>query len=174
VLHYLLAHRHQVVSKQELCEQLWPQQFISDATNKLPRSKLRGIKRKKHCLGATHAAGNRTLQGIESTVRAVRQAAGDSQRTQRCIQTLRGHGYQFVAAVTVLPEPFAEHAAQTVAVAAQPPTVLPPLAPPALGDCPSSALSILEIGVGYCRKFWDTFENTEVSHEQEVHCPTFG
>jgi len=37
-----------------------------------------------------------------------------------------------------------------------------------------SALSMLEIGVGYCRKFRDTFENTEVSHEQEVHCPTFG
>jgi hypothetical protein len=33
--------------------------------NKLPRSKLRGIKRKKHCLGAKQASGNRTLQGIE-------------------------------------------------------------------------------------------------------------
>jgi hypothetical protein len=32
-------------------------------TNKLPRSKLRGIKRKKHCLGAKQASGNRTLQG---------------------------------------------------------------------------------------------------------------
>jgi hypothetical protein len=35
--------------------------------NKLPRSKLRGIKRKKHCLGAKQASGNRTLQGIEDT-----------------------------------------------------------------------------------------------------------
>jgi hypothetical protein len=33
--------------------------------NKLPRSKLRGIKRKNHCLGAKQASGNRTLQGIE-------------------------------------------------------------------------------------------------------------
>jgi hypothetical protein len=33
--------------------------------NKLPRSKLRGIKRKKHCLGAKQASGNRTLQGID-------------------------------------------------------------------------------------------------------------
>jgi predicted ATP-dependent Lon-type protease len=33
--------------------------------NKLPRSKLRGIKRKKHCLGAKQASGNRTLQRID-------------------------------------------------------------------------------------------------------------
>jgi hypothetical protein len=39
--------------------------------NKLPRSKLRGIKRKKHCLGAKQALGNRTLQGIETAYRTV-------------------------------------------------------------------------------------------------------
>src|SRR5215472_5239689 len=32
VLVYLLTHRDRVVPKQELCEQLWPTQFISDAT----------------------------------------------------------------------------------------------------------------------------------------------
>src|SRR5262245_13531507 len=32
VLAYLLAHRNRVVSKQELLEQLWPQQFIEEAT----------------------------------------------------------------------------------------------------------------------------------------------
>src|SRR5262249_30008969 len=32
VLAYLLAHRDRVVPKQELCEQLWPGQFISDVT----------------------------------------------------------------------------------------------------------------------------------------------
>jgi class 3 adenylate cyclase/predicted ATPase len=31
VLHYLLTHRDQVIAKQELCEQVWPEQFISDA-----------------------------------------------------------------------------------------------------------------------------------------------
>ena len=31
VLHYLLTHRDRVVSKQELCEQVWAGQFISDA-----------------------------------------------------------------------------------------------------------------------------------------------
>jgi hypothetical protein len=35
------------------------------SSNKQPRSKLRGIKRKKHCLGAKQALGNRTLQGIQ-------------------------------------------------------------------------------------------------------------
>jgi DNA-binding winged helix-turn-helix (wHTH) protein len=32
VLLYLLEHRDRTVLKQELCEQVWPQQFISDAT----------------------------------------------------------------------------------------------------------------------------------------------
>ena len=32
VLQYLLIHRDRVVSKQELCEQIWPEQFISDAS----------------------------------------------------------------------------------------------------------------------------------------------
>lgn len=32
VLTYLIAHRERVVAKQELLEQLWPHQFISDAT----------------------------------------------------------------------------------------------------------------------------------------------
>ena len=33
---------------------------------------------------------------IESTIKAVRQALGDSGRTQRYIQTLRGYGYRVV------------------------------------------------------------------------------
>ncbi len=32
VLEYLLLHRDRVVSKQELCDQIWPDQFISDAS----------------------------------------------------------------------------------------------------------------------------------------------
>ena len=31
VLHYLLRHRDRVISKQELREQVWPDQFVSDA-----------------------------------------------------------------------------------------------------------------------------------------------
>jgi class 3 adenylate cyclase/DNA-binding winged helix-turn-helix (wHTH) protein/predicted ATPase len=70
VLLHLLTHRERVVDKQELGEQVWPEQFISDAT-------------------------------LESTIRAVRQAVGDSGKEQRIIQTLYGHGYRFVASVTM-------------------------------------------------------------------------
>ena len=70
VLLYLLEHRDRTVLKQELCEQVWPQQFISDAT-------------------------------LESTVRAARQAIGDSGRAQQLIRTVYGYGYRFVAAVEV-------------------------------------------------------------------------
>jgi class 3 adenylate cyclase len=66
VLMYLLEHRDRVVDKDELCEQVWPEQFIATAT-------------------------------LESTLRAVRQAVGDSGHTQGVIRTLHGHGYRFVA-----------------------------------------------------------------------------
>ena len=72
VLFYLLTHRERVVDKQELCEQVWPAQCISDAT-------------------------------LESTLRAVRRAIGDSGKAQRIIQTLHGHGYRFIAPVTARP-----------------------------------------------------------------------
>jgi DNA-binding winged helix-turn-helix (wHTH) protein len=68
VLRYLLEHRDRTVLKQELYEQVWPQQFISEAT-------------------------------LESTVRTVRQAIGDSGRRQQLIQTVYGYGYRFSAAV---------------------------------------------------------------------------
>jgi predicted ATPase/class 3 adenylate cyclase/DNA-binding winged helix-turn-helix (wHTH) protein len=67
-LTYLLAHHDRAVSKQELCEQIWPQQFISDAA-------------------------------LESTIKGVRQAIGDSGRGQQFIQTVYGYGYRFIAAV---------------------------------------------------------------------------
>lgn len=70
VLIYLLQHRERVVSKQELTAEVWPGQFVSEAT-------------------------------LEGSVKAVRQALGDSGRAQRLIQTLHGHGYRFIAAVTV-------------------------------------------------------------------------
>jgi class 3 adenylate cyclase len=66
VLHYLLRYRDRVVSKQELREQVWPDQFVSDAA-------------------------------LEGVLKAVRQAVGDSRRTQWCIETRRGQGYRFVA-----------------------------------------------------------------------------
>ena len=45
VLHYLLTHRDRVIAKVELSGQVWPQQFISDAT-------LEGvIKAVRHAVG---------------------------------------------------------------------------------------------------------------------------
>ena len=66
VLVYLIAHRERVVSKQELLEQSWPGQFISEAT-------------------------------LNSCIRAVRRAVGDSGQAQRVIHTLHGRGFRFVA-----------------------------------------------------------------------------
>jgi len=77
-LTYLLLHRERVVSKQELCEQIWPAQFISDAT-------------------------------LESTIKAVRQAIGDSGRQQRLIQTVYGHGYRFISTVQEQADPAPPH-----------------------------------------------------------------
>jgi predicted ATPase/class 3 adenylate cyclase len=68
VLHYLLTHRDRVIAKRELTEQIWPDQFISDAT-------------------------------LEGVIKSVRQAVGDTGRRQWCIQTRRGQGYRFVAAL---------------------------------------------------------------------------
>ena len=72
VLCYLLEHRDRVVSKQQLCDQVWEGRAISDAA-------------------------------LESCLRAVRIAVGDSGQAQRIIQAQRGYGYRFVAAVTVEP-----------------------------------------------------------------------
>jgi DNA-binding winged helix-turn-helix (wHTH) protein len=68
MLRVLLEVRHRVVSKEELCAAVWPNQAISDAT-------------------------------LSSTLRAVRQAVGDSGEAQRYIYTLPGYGYRFIAAV---------------------------------------------------------------------------
>jgi len=62
-LSYLLAHRDRIVSKQELCEQVWPDQFVSDAA-------------------------------LDGTIKAVRQAIGDSGRRQQFIQTIYSVGYR--------------------------------------------------------------------------------
>jgi class 3 adenylate cyclase/DNA-binding winged helix-turn-helix (wHTH) protein len=45
-----------------------------------------------------------TDAAMESCLRAVRLTVGDSGQAQRIIQTQRGHGYRFVADITLLPE----------------------------------------------------------------------
>src|SRR5437870_8692021 len=98
VLAYLLAHPDRVVAKQELCEQVWPQQFISDAA-------------------------------LESTIKAVRQALGDSGREQRLIQTVYGQGYRLIAPVEERPESSSED--EVMALTLEPPAA--PLLPDAAG-----------------------------------------
>jgi class 3 adenylate cyclase/DNA-binding winged helix-turn-helix (wHTH) protein/predicted ATPase len=94
VLTYLLAHPDRVISKQELCEQVWPQQFISDAA-------------------------------LESTMKAVRQAIGDSGRRQQLIQTVYGAGYRLIVPVEERPAPAPEDEGMA-------PPLEPPAAPPVL------------------------------------------
>src|SRR5262249_43695967 len=67
-LTYLLTSHDRAVSKEELCQAVWSQLFISDAA-------------------------------LESTIRAVRRAIGDSARAPALLQTVHGYGYRFVAAV---------------------------------------------------------------------------
>jgi DNA-binding winged helix-turn-helix (wHTH) protein len=73
VLSYLIAHRDRVVSKDELLEQVWPNQFIGDGS-------------------------------LNACLMAVRKAVGDSGQAQRCIQTLHGRGYRFIAGVKEVTE----------------------------------------------------------------------
>jgi DNA-binding winged helix-turn-helix (wHTH) protein/tetratricopeptide (TPR) repeat protein len=68
LLLYLVQRRDSVVSKDDLLEHLWPNQYISEAT-------------------------------LSGCVMAARKAVGDSGQTQRTIQTVRGRGYRFVAAI---------------------------------------------------------------------------
>lgn len=73
LLEYLLMHHDRVISKDELCMAIWPDQFIQDTT-------------------------------LGSTVRAVRNAVGDTGSSQAVIQTRHGHGYRLIADVEILSE----------------------------------------------------------------------
>lgn len=86
VLCYLMTHRERVVSKQELCDNVWQGLAISDAT-------------------------------LESCIRAVRTSVGDSGQAQQIIQTQRGYGYRFVAAVEMLSDASPSDAAAMASLA---------------------------------------------------------
>ena len=94
VLIYLLVHPDRIVSKAELCEQVWPQQCISDAA-------------------------------LEGTIKAVRQAIGDSGRTQQLIETVYGQGYRFRAAVEERPNVRSGTAAEDAMAPLRPPSTPP-------------------------------------------------
>src|SRR5262245_32615007 len=82
-LTYLLTSQDRAVSKEELCQAVWSQLFISDAA-------------------------------LESTIRAVRRAIGDSGRAPALLQTVYGYGYRFVAAVAEHPDTRADPASENL------------------------------------------------------------
>jgi DNA-binding winged helix-turn-helix (wHTH) protein/tetratricopeptide (TPR) repeat protein len=68
VLVYLLAHADRVVSKQELCEQVWPEQFISDAalesTIKAVRQVIGDNGRGQRLLRTVYGQGYRVVAAV--------------------------------------------------------------------------------------------------------------
>jgi class 3 adenylate cyclase len=80
VLAYLLVHRERVVPKEELLEHLWPDQFVGDAAL-------------KSCITALRKALGEGPYGPAPT------QSRQEGRTPRCVRTLHGQGYRFVAAV---------------------------------------------------------------------------
>jgi DNA-binding winged helix-turn-helix (wHTH) protein len=69
VLVYLLTHRDRVVSKQELLEQLWPDQFVGDETLKscvkVLRKALGDRGRTPRFLRTLHGQGYRFVAAVE-------------------------------------------------------------------------------------------------------------
>src|SRR5215475_6599237 len=84
VLAYLLAHPDRVVTKQELCEQVWQQQFISDAalesTIKAVRQAIGDRGRGKRLIQTVYGQGYRFIAAVTTDhappARAKRAAAG--------------------------------------------------------------------------------------------------
>ena len=81
VLHYLLTHRDRVVSKQELCEQVWAGQFISDAAVeavvKAVRQAVGDSGRRQWCIQTRRGHGYRFVAPV-TALSPVRAAGPDS------------------------------------------------------------------------------------------------
>jgi DNA-binding winged helix-turn-helix (wHTH) protein len=69
VLTYLLAHREQVIPKQELCDQVWPKQFISDAalesTIKAVRQAICDSGHRQQFIQTIYGQGYRFIAAVE-------------------------------------------------------------------------------------------------------------
>src|SRR5919199_5383210 len=69
VLSYLIAHRDRVVSKDELLEQVWPNQFIGDgslnACLMAVRKAVGDNGKVQHCIQTLHGRGYRFIAGVE-------------------------------------------------------------------------------------------------------------
>ena len=70
---YLLTHRDRVVLRQELCEHLWPKQFISDATLDVclaqARQAVGDSGRTQHVIQTRHGYGYRCVADKERVER---------------------------------------------------------------------------------------------------------
>src|SRR5215475_8554254 len=86
VLHYLLLHRDRVVTKQELAEHIWSDQFISDAVlESTVRSVMIVTPRviSRHC-GATAIALWRLLKNVQTLARALHRRSVWRHRPPLC------------------------------------------------------------------------------------------
>ena len=74
---------------------------------------------------------------IDNCLKAVRHAIGDTGQAQRCIETRYGHGYRFVATVTMSPDGGAPEVSAAVSPLPVRAAVASPDAPVALeAECP--------------------------------------
>jgi predicted ATPase/DNA-binding winged helix-turn-helix (wHTH) protein len=78
VLHYLLLHRDRVISKQELQEQVWPGQFVSDAALegvvKVVRQAVGDSQRRQWCIATRRGQGYRFIAPLAESVDAPQPA----------------------------------------------------------------------------------------------------
>jgi DNA-binding winged helix-turn-helix (wHTH) protein/class 3 adenylate cyclase len=85
VLHYLLTQRDRAVSKQELCEHLWPKQFISDATLestvRAVRQAIGGSGRAQQLIQTVYGYGYRVIAAVEICADESPGTAGDAARS---------------------------------------------------------------------------------------------
>jgi DNA-binding winged helix-turn-helix (wHTH) protein len=87
VLAYLLAHPDRIVSKQELCEQVWPQQFIGDAalesTIKAVHQSIGDSARAQRLLQTVHGNGYRWLAAVKTCANAWADVTDEARRAPR-------------------------------------------------------------------------------------------
>lgn len=95
------------------------------------------------------------LATLASTIRDVRQAVGDSRKTQHIIQTLRGRGYRFVALVTVRHPPPLRLAEAPLASLASPHDLPAATLPP----CRACGEAVSE-GTRFCAQCGQPLEHT--------------
>ncbi len=102
VLNELLKRPGQVVTREELAAALWPKEYFVDAEH-----------------------------GLNTAVRRLREALGDSAEQARYIETLPKLGYRFIGGIEAQPEPSERPAAADPA-----PMIMEPPPPPSPGATP--------------------------------------